>query len=48
MGCGCKGNKNQTNNSQGTTTVSTTNQTNESLSDKIKKTVEKYYTSNKK
>lgn len=48
MGCGCKGNKTQSNGSQTTTTTSTTSTTtNESLKDKIKKTVEKYYTANK-
>lgn len=47
MGCGCKGNKNQTSDSE-SVKVSTTNESSEQLKDKIKKTVEKYYTTNKK
>lgn len=49
MGCSCKGNKPEPQQPQTITQNQTTNQTTvrESLATKVKKTVEKYYNTNK-
>jgi hypothetical protein len=49
MGCSCKGNNSETQKPQTTTQNQTTNQNTvmESLATKVKKTVEKYYNTNK-